>query len=91
MAPILGRDANPEARRPMLHHVSLEVSPAELERSIEFWELLGFSQVEPPGGLGPMFTWLEREGTQIHLRRTESPTVPGTATRRWSHPLSSRR
>jgi glyoxalase/bleomycin resistance protein/dioxygenase superfamily protein len=60
----------------VLHHVTLEVAPGELERSIEFWELLGFSRVEPPADLATTFTWLEREGTQIHLMRTESPTVP---------------
>jgi catechol 2,3-dioxygenase-like lactoylglutathione lyase family enzyme len=60
----------------MLHHVGIEVAPAEIERSIEFWELLGFDLVEPPSSLAE-YTWLEREGTQIHLMPTESPTVPG--------------
>ena len=61
---------------PMLHHVTLEVAPADVERSIELWTLLGFRQVEPPPALAGTFTWLEREGTQVHLERTESPTVP---------------
>jgi catechol 2,3-dioxygenase-like lactoylglutathione lyase family enzyme len=60
----------------MLHHVTLEVAPGELERSVELWGLLGFSRVEPPADLAAAFTWLEREGTQIHLMRSESPTVP---------------
>jgi catechol 2,3-dioxygenase-like lactoylglutathione lyase family enzyme len=60
----------------MLHHVTLEVSPADLERSIEFWQLLGFSRVKAPDDLAETFSWLEREGTQIHLMRAESPTVP---------------
>jgi catechol 2,3-dioxygenase-like lactoylglutathione lyase family enzyme len=60
----------------MLQHVTLEVAPADIERSVEFWVLLGFQQVEPPPALAEAFTWLEREGTQIHLERTESPTVP---------------
>lgn len=60
----------------MLHHVTLEVSPADLQRSIEFWGALGFSQVEAPADLAGRFTWLERGGTQIHLMRTAAPTVP---------------
>jgi len=59
----------------MLHHVGIEVTPEEIERSIELWELLGFERVEPPPTLRE-FTWLEREGTQVHLMPTESPTVP---------------
>jgi len=60
----------------MLHHVTLEVSPAELGRAAEFWAMLGFSQVEPPPDLAADFTWFERQGTQVHLMHTESPTVP---------------
>jgi catechol 2,3-dioxygenase-like lactoylglutathione lyase family enzyme len=59
----------------MLHHVGIEVAPAEIERTVELWQLLGFELVEPPTSLSE-FTWLEREGTQIHLMPTESPTVP---------------
>jgi len=60
----------------MLHHLTLEVSPGAIERSVQFWELLGFERVEPPAALAETFVWLEREGTQIHLERNESPTVP---------------
>jgi catechol 2,3-dioxygenase-like lactoylglutathione lyase family enzyme len=59
----------------MLHHVGIEVRPVEIERSVELWQLLGFELVEPPATLRE-FTWLEREGTQVHLMPTESPTVP---------------
>ncbi len=59
----------------MLHHVGIEVAPAEIERTVELWQLLGFERVEPPASLSE-FTWLEREGTQVHLMPTESPTVP---------------
>jgi catechol 2,3-dioxygenase-like lactoylglutathione lyase family enzyme len=59
----------------MLHHVGIEVRPAEIARAVEFWELLGFAEVEPPPSLAE-FTWLERSGTQVHLMPTESPTVP---------------
>lgn len=59
----------------MLHHVGIEVAPAGIERSVEFWEALGFELIEPPPTLSE-FTWLERDGTQIHLMPTESPAVP---------------
>ncbi|HEU4905723.1 MAG TPA: VOC family protein [Solirubrobacterales bacterium] len=60
----------------MLQHVTLEVAPGDLERSVELWELLGFERVEPPAALADTFTWVERAGTQIHLERNETPTVP---------------
>jgi len=60
----------------MLHHVGIEVRPVEIARAVEFWQLLGFAEVEPPASLAE-FTWLERDGTQIHLMPTEAPTVPG--------------
>jgi predicted enzyme related to lactoylglutathione lyase len=59
----------------MLHHVTLEVFPADLGRAAEFWSMLGFTQADPPEDLAAEYTWFEREGTQIHLRRTEEPTV----------------
>jgi catechol 2,3-dioxygenase-like lactoylglutathione lyase family enzyme len=59
----------------MLHHVGIEVTPADIDRTTELFRLLGFEPVEPPESLSE-FTWLERSGTQIHLMPTESPTVP---------------
>jgi catechol 2,3-dioxygenase-like lactoylglutathione lyase family enzyme len=59
----------------MLHHIGIEVKPAEIERAVELWHLLGFELVEPPESLRE-FTWLERKGTQIHLMPTEEPIVP---------------
>ena len=60
----------------MLQHLTLEVAPEDVERSIALWELLDFRRVEPPPALAETFVWLEREGTQIHLERNPSPTVP---------------
>ena len=59
----------------MLHHVGIEVRPAEIERTVELFTLLGFERVEPPPTLAE-FTWLERDGTQIHLIPEEDPTIP---------------
>jgi catechol 2,3-dioxygenase-like lactoylglutathione lyase family enzyme len=59
----------------VLHHVGIEVTPADIERAVELWQLLGFKLVEPPASLSE-FTWLERDGTQVHLMPTAAPTVP---------------
>jgi catechol 2,3-dioxygenase-like lactoylglutathione lyase family enzyme len=60
----------------MLHHVAIEVHPDEVEACAACWQLLGFELVPVPEALGPHFTWLERQGTQIHLIHTEEPTIP---------------
>jgi catechol 2,3-dioxygenase-like lactoylglutathione lyase family enzyme len=59
----------------VLHHVGIEVAPADVEAAVGFFELIGFVRVEPPATLGE-FTWLEREGTQVHLMPEAEPTVP---------------
>ena len=60
----------------MLHHVSLEIPPEEEERSAEFWQALGFERVPAPPEIAEYVTWFEREGTQVHLIRTPTATVP---------------
>lgn len=59
----------------MLHHTGIEVAPADIEAVVGFFELLAFERVEPPETLRE-FTWLERNGTQVHLMPEEEPTVP---------------
>jgi catechol 2,3-dioxygenase-like lactoylglutathione lyase family enzyme len=59
----------------MLHHVGIEVVPADVERAAELFELLGFERVEPPSTLTE-FIWLERGGTQVHLMPQKSPVAP---------------
>ena len=65
----------------MLQHVTLEVRPDQVEACVAFWELLGFERVTPPESLRDRFTWVERNGTQIHLMPFEDPvtTVRGHA------------
>jgi hypothetical protein len=63
----------------MLQHVGIEVRPADVDRAVEFFSLLGFDLVEPPPALAAGFTWLEREGTQVHLMHDENPVVPPRA------------
>jgi catechol 2,3-dioxygenase-like lactoylglutathione lyase family enzyme len=60
----------------MLHHVGIEIAPADVDRAVEFFTLLGFERVEPPPTLTAGFTWVERDGTQVHLMHAERPTVP---------------
>jgi catechol 2,3-dioxygenase-like lactoylglutathione lyase family enzyme len=60
----------------MLQHVGIEIAPTDVDRAVEFFALLGFARVEPPPALADGFTWVEREGTQIHLMHEEHPTVP---------------
>lgn len=59
----------------MLHHVGIEVAPGDIPAAAGFFELIGFERVEPPGTLRE-YTWLEHEGTQVHLMPEEEPTVP---------------
>jgi predicted enzyme related to lactoylglutathione lyase len=59
----------------VLHHVGIEVVPADIEAAAAFFELLGFERVEAPATLRE-FTWLEHAGTQVHLMPEEEPTVP---------------
>ena len=59
----------------MLQHVSLEVRPDRVRDCVAFWELLGFREVEPPPILR-RFTWVERDGTQIHLIPRDDPAIP---------------
>ncbi len=59
----------------MIHHVGIEVAPQDIGRTVELFQLLGFELVAPPPTLQE-FTWLERNGSQIHLMPTGSPTVP---------------
>ena len=51
------------------------MAPGDVETAVGFFELLGFERVEPPETLRE-FTWVEREGTQVHLMPEEEPTVP---------------
>ena len=60
----------------MLQHVTLEVRPDQVRDCVAFWELLGFSELEPPPLLRDRFTWVERNGTHIHLVPVAHPKVP---------------
>ena len=60
----------------MLQHVTLEVAPDKVRDCVAFWALLGFDEMDPPPLLRARFTWVQREGTQIHLVPVDDPTQP---------------
>jgi hypothetical protein len=60
----------------VLHHVSLEIHPDEVERAVEFLGILGFDRIPAPDSIAPFVTWLESGTTQIHLIHTPEPTTP---------------
>jgi catechol 2,3-dioxygenase-like lactoylglutathione lyase family enzyme len=60
----------------VLHHVSLEIAPDEVERTVEFFDLLGFVRIPAPDPIAPFVSWLESGTTQIHLIHTPQPTTP---------------
>ena len=60
----------------MLQHVSIETRPSDVDACVRFYGLLGFEPVDPPPALADAATWVEREGTQVHLLLSESPVVP---------------
>jgi catechol 2,3-dioxygenase-like lactoylglutathione lyase family enzyme len=63
----------------MLQHVGIEIAPGEVDAAVDFFAALGFERVDPPPALAAGFTWVEREGTQVHLMHEENPTVPPRA------------
>lgn len=60
----------------MIQHVALEIRAGELERSLEFWAIVGFRQVPAPDPVAGYVSWVERAGTQIHLFQVDEPVVP---------------
>ena len=60
----------------MLHHVSLEVGPDDVDRTLELFALLGFQRVPAPDPIASFVTWVERDGTQIHLIHTPEAATP---------------
>jgi catechol 2,3-dioxygenase-like lactoylglutathione lyase family enzyme len=56
-----------------LQHVTLELSAAQVADCIAFYELLGFTRVDPPESLLGRAEWLQSGSTQIHLMPVEDP------------------
>lgn len=66
----------------MLHHVSLEVAPADVDRTIEFFGVLGFQRIQAPESIAPFVTWLEspiaRPSTAERVRASRTARHPGS-------------
>ena len=60
----------------MLQHVTLELRREDWPSAKRFWETVGFHEVEPPGPLGELSAWVQRDGTQIHRPWQEDPVAP---------------
>src|SRR3954447_7174829 len=60
----------------MLQHVTIELAADQVEACVAFYALLGFERVEPPESLAGRATWVERDGTQVHLMPVDDPVVP---------------
>jgi catechol 2,3-dioxygenase-like lactoylglutathione lyase family enzyme len=60
----------------MLQHVTIELSADQVEACVGFYALLGFERVDPPASLAGRATWVERDGTQVHLMPVDDPVVP---------------
>ena len=64
----------------MLQHAGIEIAPEEVDRAVEFFTILGFTRVQPPPSLAEGYTWVEREGTQVHLMHEPRPAPADPAT-----------
>jgi len=60
----------------VLHHVSLEIAPDDVERTVELFGMLGFERIAAPDPIAPFVTWLAAGTTQVHLIHTPEPTTP---------------
>jgi hypothetical protein len=60
----------------MLQHVTIELTADQVGACVAFYALLGFEHVEPPASLAGRATWVERDGTQVHLMPVDDPVVP---------------
>src|SRR3954469_21505236 len=71
-----GRSSSASPRAEMLQHVTIELAGDQGEACVEFYALLGFERVEAPASLAGRATWVERDGTQVHLMPVDDPVVP---------------
>jgi catechol 2,3-dioxygenase-like lactoylglutathione lyase family enzyme len=60
----------------MLQHVTIEVTADQVDACVRFYSVLGFAEVDPPESLRGRATWVERDGSQIHLMPVDDPVVP---------------
>src|SRR3954466_2815141 len=71
-----GRSSSGSPGAEMLQHVTIELRTGQGDECVEFYALLGFQRVDPPESLQGRATWVERDGTQVHLMPVDDPVVP---------------
>ena len=59
----------------MIHHIALETRRSDAEAVAEFFALLGFERVTPPGALVDRALWVQRGATQVHVLYADEPVV----------------
>jgi catechol 2,3-dioxygenase-like lactoylglutathione lyase family enzyme len=59
----------------MIHHVTREVTPQQLDLCEQFYRVLGFHPAQVPTGIAGRARWLERGATQIHLMPRDDAQV----------------
>jgi catechol 2,3-dioxygenase-like lactoylglutathione lyase family enzyme len=68
--------------RAVLHHVSLEVAPDDVDRTIEFFGMVGFERIPAPASIAPFVTWLEapiaRPSMTERVRASRTARRPGS-------------
>ena len=60
----------------MLQHVTIEVTERRSTPACASTSCSASSEVEPPESLAGRATWVERDGTQVHLMHVDDPVVP---------------
>ena len=55
--------------------MTLELRRDQLEECVRFYELLGFTRVEPPPSLADRAAWMQSGATQVHLMWVDSPVA----------------
>src|SRR5918995_212812 len=77
--PRTATDRRQPDRRDVLQHVTLELRRDDWPAAKQFWSMVGFEEVEPPGTLGERSAWVERNGTQIPPQWEDDPVIPPEA------------
>lgn len=62
-----------------IQHITLEVTPDEVEPHIALWALLGFELIETPEPLRGRAVWTRRGESHVHLLIDDAPVVPPRA------------
>lgn len=62
-----------------LQHVTYEVTQEQVRPHLDFWAMLGYTQMETPAPLRDRAVWMRHGGSHVHLLIDEAPVVPPRA------------